>query len=87
VAKDVANRRAVEAERVKLRTTTRAITALTLVMMVGLFITGDYIAPYRTGVGTLVLAGLITAYGATLAWLKALGAAPVPARLIVQRPA
>ena len=54
-------------------------------MMIGLFITGDYIAPYRTGVGTLVLAGLITAYAATLAWMKALGAAPVPARLIVER--
>ena len=33
-----------------------------------------------------ILAGLITAYGATLAWMKALGAAPVPARLIVERP-
>jgi Flp pilus assembly protein TadB len=85
VAKDVANRRAVEADRVKLRTTTRTITGLTLVMMGGLFLSGDYIAPYRTGVGMLALFGLIGAYAATLAWMKALGAAPVPSRLIVDR--
>ena len=87
VAKDVANRRAVEAERAKLRTTTRTITALTLIVMGGLFITGDYVAPYRTGVGTLVLTGLIAAYIGTLAWLRALGTAPVPPRLIVERAA
>lgn len=83
VAKDVAIRRSVEAERVKLRTTTRAITGLTLVMMAGLFATGDYIAPYRSGVGMLALFTLIGAYAGTLAWMKALGTAPRPARLIV----
>jgi Flp pilus assembly protein TadB len=82
VAKDVAIRRAVEAERAKLRTTTRTITALTLVVMGGLFITGDYVAPYRTPVGGLVLLLLIGAYLGTLAWMRALGTARVPARLI-----
>jgi hypothetical protein len=33
----------------------------------------------------LALFGLIGAYAATLAWMKALGAAPVPSRLIVDR--
>lgn len=87
VAKDVANRRAIDADRAQLRTTTRWITGLTVVMMGGLFLSGEYIAPYRTPLGLIALLVLVGAYAATLAWMKALGTAPVPARLIVDRPA
>ena len=44
-------RRAVEADQAKVRTTTRMITAVTLLMMGGLFVTGTYIAPYGTPLG------------------------------------
>ena len=82
VSKEVSIRRAVESERAKLRTATRTITALTLVVMGALFLTGDYVAPYRTGLGALVLAALIAAYAGALWWMKSLGTAPTPARLI-----
>ncbi len=82
VAHEVSIRRSVEAERAKLRTTTRAVTLITLLVMGGLFATGTYVAPYRTVIGSLTLAGLLAAYIGALLWMHRLGAAPRPARLI-----
>lgn len=84
VAHEVSIRRSVEAERAKLRTTTRAVTAITLLVMGGLFATGTYVAPYRTLVGSLVLALLLGCYLGALLWMRRLGAAPVPSRLITR---
>jgi Flp pilus assembly protein TadB len=83
VAHEVTIRRSVDAERAKLRTTTRAVTAITLLVMGGLFASGTYVAPYRTLVGSLVLALLLTGYLGALLWMRRLGTPRPPTRLIV----
>lgn len=83
VAHEVSIRRSVEAERAKLRTTTRAVTAITLLVMGGLFATGTYVAPYRTLLGSLVLALLLACYVGALLWMRRLGTPRAPSRLIV----
>lgn len=87
VAHEVSIRRAVDAERAKLRTTTRTVTALTLTVMAGLFAAGSYTDPYRTLTGSSVLGLLLALYITTLAWMRRLGATRRPARLIADPPA
>lgn len=86
VAHEVSIRRSVEAERAKLRTTTRAVTAITLLVMGGLFATGTYVAPYRTLLGSLVLVLLLNCYLGALLWMRHLGTPRAPSRLIVDAP-
>ena len=66
VADEVRIRRAVEADQSKVRTAAKMITAVTLLMMGGLFIAGSYTKPYGTPLGQVVLVVLITAYAASL---------------------
>lgn len=82
VARDVAIRRSVDAERAKLATTSRMITLITLLVMGGLFLLSDYVAPYRTPLGAMVLVGLLACYVGTLLWMRAIGTSPKPARLL-----
>lgn len=70
VAEDVASRRRVEAGRAKPRGSARLVTAFSLVVLLILAFTGDYIAPYRTGVGQIVLVFLLVAYAAGLLWMR-----------------
>ena len=82
VADEVRIRRAVEADQSKVRTAAKMITAVTLLMMGGLFIAGSYTKPYGTPLGQVVLVVLITAYAASLAWLKKIANGDSPPRLI-----
>ncbi len=60
VAADVRARRAIEADRAKPRTTARWITIVMLSVLGYLFIFADqYVAPYRTPFGQLVLTFLL----------------------------
>ena len=79
VAEEVVVRRKVEAERAKPRATARAVTLITLgVVGVGA-LNGDYLAPYATGLGQLVLAAIAAGFVACLAWMRALTlSAPEP---------
>ena len=70
VAEDVASRRRVEAGRAKPRGSARLVTAFSLVVLLILAFTGDYIAPYRTPVGQIVLVFLLVAYAAGLLWMR-----------------
>lgn len=70
VAADVRARRQVEADRAKPRATARWVTLISLSVLVVLAISGTYVAPYRTPVGQLILVVLLTAYVATLVWMK-----------------
>lgn len=70
VAADVRARRQVEADRAKPRATARWVTLISLSVLVVLAISGTYVAPYRTPVGQLILMVLLTAYVATLVWMK-----------------
>ncbi|MBT0773237.1 type II secretion system F family protein [Kineosporia sp. J2-2] len=72
VAADVRSRRAVEADRAKPRATARAITVITIGVLVLLTFNGSYIAPYGTAAGQLVLVLLLSLFVATLVWLRSM---------------
>ncbi|KAB7740341.1 hypothetical protein GA707_19495 [Nostocoides sp. F2B08] len=70
VAEDVASRRRVEAGRAKPRGSARLVTGFSLLVLVVLAITGDYVAPYGTPAGQVILLALLTAYAAGLLWMR-----------------
>ena len=79
VAADVRARRAIEADRAKPRTTARWVTLITVGVLVVLALTGEYVAPYRTGMGQLVLALMLAAYGGVLVWMRRMASGrPLP---------
>lgn len=84
VADEARIRRAVEADRAKLRTAARWITGITLVVLGGLFWNGEYVAPYQTPFGQILLLLQLGAYAAALVWLRALAAGQTPGRLLGQ---
>ncbi len=85
VAADVRARRAIEADRAKPRTTARWVTLITVGVLVVMALTGDYVAPYRTGPGQLVLALMLAAYAGVLVWMRRMAAGrPLP-RFIGER--
>ncbi|QLQ10081.1 MAG: type II secretion system F family protein [Nocardioidaceae bacterium] len=70
VAADVRARRQVEADRAKPRATARWVTLISAGVLVILALSGTYVAPYRSPLGQVVLVTLLTAYVATLIWMK-----------------
>jgi Flp pilus assembly protein TadB len=70
VAEDVRIRRAIEADRAKPRAAARWITLLTVGVLVLMPLNSDYIAPYGTPFGQLVLTLLLAAYIGCLRWLR-----------------
>lgn len=70
VAADVRARRQVEADRAKPRTTARWVTIISASVLVVLGLTGSYIEPYGSPLGQVILAVLLTAYVATLLWMR-----------------
>lgn len=70
VADDVRARRAIEADRAKPRTTARWVTIITLTVLAVLALTGDYIAPYGTAIGQILLITLLGAYVGLLVWMR-----------------
>lgn len=79
VAADVRARRQIDADQAKPRTTARYVTVFTAGMLAFLSLTGQYIEPYGTALGQVVLAVLLTAYVATLVWMRSMATAkPLP---------
>jgi len=79
VAADVRARRQIEADQAKPRTTARTVTIITLGVLGLLAFTGDYIKPYGTPLGQVILAVLLSAYVATLLMLRRMALArPLP---------
>ena len=70
VAADVRARREIEADRAKPRATARAVTFITLGVLGFLALNGDYIEPYRSPLGQMILLTLLALYVATLIWMK-----------------
>jgi tight adherence protein B len=70
VAEDVRARRMIDADRAKPRSTARAITLITLGVLVLLAANKNYIEPYTSPLGEAFLALLLTAYAATLLWMR-----------------
>ena len=67
---DVRARRAVEAEQQKPRTAARIITAITAILLAGLALSGDYITPYTTPIGQVLLTAYLTAWALILWWMS-----------------
>ena len=82
VADEVAVRRKIEAERAKPRSTARLVTLITLGVAGALMLNGTYLAPYRDGLGQLVLAVIAAAFAGCLLWIRALTLAPPAARFL-----
>ncbi|MBD3782765.1 MAG: type II secretion system F family protein [Micrococcales bacterium] len=69
-AADVAARREIESDRAKPRSTARWVTLITVGVLAVLALTGDYIRPYGSPVGQVLLALLLGLYVATLVWMR-----------------
>lgn len=70
VATDVRARRQIEADRAKPRATARWVTIISVTVLVILGLTGSYVEPYGSPLGQVILAVLLTAYVATLLWMR-----------------
>ena len=62
VSAEVAARRHLEADRSKPRQTARIVTIITVVCLVGMAVTGQYLEPYRSPLGQIVLSVLLALY-------------------------
>jgi Flp pilus assembly protein TadB len=70
VAEDVRTRRAIEADRAKPRSTARAVTFITLGVLVLLALNKTYVQPYTSGFGQALLSLLLCAYVGALVWMR-----------------
>jgi Flp pilus assembly protein TadB len=84
LARDVAARRDIEAERAVHRTTVRWIAVFMLVFTAFAVLNRSYSAPYGTFAGELVLALVVGLYAVGLGWLHRLGTMPAPGRFLDQ---
>jgi len=86
LARDIAARREIEAERAQHRTTLRWIIAFIAGFTVFAIVNRSYSAPYGSVAGQIVLALVASLYAAGLGWLHRLGTIPGPGRFLDQRP-
>ena len=78
-AADVAARREIESDRAKPRSTARWVTLITISVLGVLALTGDYVRPYGTPIGQLLLVLLLGLYVATLLWMRTMSTGkPLP---------
>jgi Flp pilus assembly protein TadB len=82
IARDVASRREIEAERAQHRTTLRWIAVFIAGFTVFAVLNRAYSAPYGTVPGEVVLALVTGLYAAGLGWLYRLGGMPTPGRFL-----
>ena len=82
IARDVASRREIEAERAQHRTTLRWIALFIAGFTVFAVLNRAYSAPYGTIPGEVVLALVTGLYVAGLGWLYRLGGMPAPGRFL-----
>ncbi|MEW2383637.1 type II secretion system F family protein [Micromonospora sp. NPDC047707] len=81
-AAEVATRREVEAKRTQPRFAVRFLTGMTLTTIAYGLLNTDYIRPYGTPIGQLVMALLGAAFIALLAWVRAMSQPQRPARFL-----
>ncbi|MDO5498129.1 MAG: type II secretion system F family protein [Propionibacteriaceae bacterium] len=75
--------RDIEAERAKPRAVVRQVTVISVaVLVVALMLAGEFFAPYRTGIGQLILAGLVATYLAALVAMRRITAPPARQRIL-----
>jgi Flp pilus assembly protein TadB len=72
VGEEVAARRRIEADRAKPRTTARAVTLITVGIMVAGLLNRGYTDPYATGLGQVVLGATLGMFAAALWWMHSM---------------
>ena len=82
VAADVRARRQVEADRAKPRATARWVTIISAGVLLVLAISGSYVEPYSSPIGQVILVLLLSAYVATLLWMRQMALGKPPPRMI-----
>jgi tight adherence protein B len=87
VAEDVRTRRQIEADRAKPRATARAVTFITLGVLALLALNRTYIEPYTSPLGQALLTVLLTAYVATLLWMRQMTSGKPTPRFLTASPA
>ncbi len=85
MARDVAARREIEADRAQHRTTVKWLTAFVVGFTVFCAANRSYSAPYGTLTGQVVLALIAVLYAGGLWWLSRLGSIPTPGRFLAGR--
>ncbi|MBA0127272.1 type II secretion system F family protein [Haloechinothrix sp. YIM 98757] len=84
LAAEAATRREVEAERAKPRTDARLVLTITAAMVAGLVIvSGDFLAPYSSAGGQLMLALIAAVMGTACWWMYRLSRPQRPGRLLL----
>lgn len=73
---EVRARREVETEQKKPQTAGVIITVISATLLIGLFVTGDYVAPYSSALGQALLLVYLSLYLLLLAWMARLTQAP-----------
>lgn len=86
VAADVRARRQVEADRAKPRATARWVTLISASVLVILALSGEYVEPYSTAIGQLILVVLLAAYVGTLIWMRRMATGKPLPRFLETRP-
>lgn len=82
LARDVAARREIEADRAQHRTTVKWLTLFVLGFTVFAVLNRSYSQPYGTVAGQVVMALVTALYAGGLLWLHHLGSLPVPGRFL-----
>jgi Flp pilus assembly protein TadB len=86
LARDVAARREIEADRVQHRTTVKWLTFFVVGFTAFAALNRSYSAPYGTVPGQVVMALVMALYAGGLLWLHHLGSVPVPGRFLAADP-
>jgi hypothetical protein len=82
LARDVAARREIEADRAQHRTTVKWLTLFVLGFTIFAMLNRSYSAPFGTVPGQVVMALVVALYAGGLGWLHHLGAVPAPGRFL-----
>lgn len=81
-AKEVGMRKEADAERASARFSIRFMTGFSLLAVVVAAFSGDYMDPYRTGVGQVVMLVLTAAFIGLLGWVRAMSRPEAVPRLL-----
>lgn len=83
IADDVAARRQIEADRAKPRANARFITIIAVVVIaIEFLVNPDYVEPYRTSLGQIILIALSALFLAALWWMNVVSRDPKGQRLL-----
>jgi Flp pilus assembly protein TadB len=84
LARDVAARREIEADRAQHRTTVKWLILFVLAFTAFAMLNRSYSAPFGTLPGQIVMAFVLAVYASGLLWLHHLGSVPAPGRFLAR---